>query len=333
MQESLRRYCGDRYLLHVLCLDDRAREILADLRLPGTELLSLGDLERGDPAFAATKTTRSLIEYYFTATPCLMLWLLSRGERIDALTYLDADLYFYDDPERIHSEEGNAAISVVPHRFPPRLKHLEKNGLYNVAWVTVRSAMGGLDGLSWWRERCIEWCYDRHEDGKFGDQGYLDRWPALFKGVHVIEQKGADLAPWNAEQYRLTWSEGKVLVDGDPLVFFHFQGYRQLGGGLIDPGALEYGRTCGRVEANHIYRPYIRATENARRFLADRYGSEFVTSGQTRGSNARSAEEWSLPYRIRRTLQGQVFMMVCGRPVYVHSSLVRRMFGRPVDCR
>ena len=32
----------------------------------------------------------------------------------------------------------------------------------------------GLKALKWWRDRCLEWCYARIEDGKFGDQFYIE---------------------------------------------------------------------------------------------------------------------------------------------------------------
>jgi hypothetical protein len=70
----------------------------------------------------------------------------------------------------------------------------------------------------WWEDRCIEWCYARVEDGKFGDQKYLDDWPDRFSTkVHVLTQTELILAPWNA--FRFPY--GNSIV-------WHFQGLRLL---------------------------------------------------------------------------------------------------------
>lgn len=39
-----------------------------------------------------------------------------------------------------------------------------------------RNNQQGRKVLTWWRKACLEWCYNRFEDGRFGDQKYLDDW-------------------------------------------------------------------------------------------------------------------------------------------------------------
>jgi len=85
---------------------------------------------------------------------------------------------------------------------------------------------GGETVRKWWEERCIEWCFARFEDGKFGDQKYLDDWPERYGDVvHVLRDKELALAPWNASRFPY----GNA-------VFYHFHGLR-----LISDNKVEIG--------------------------------------------------------------------------------------------
>src|SRR5207247_668525 len=80
--------------------------------------------------------------------------------------------------------------------------------------------------LDWWSDRCLEWCFKRVEDGKFCDQKYLDEWPVRFAGVRVLDEPGVGLAPWNGRSHRLHSVGDRIYVDGNPLIFYHFQSLR-----------------------------------------------------------------------------------------------------------
>jgi len=254
---SLRKHCSNFKLL-VLCLSRECYEILKQKRLENIFLLKLEDIERGDDELLKAKSNRTLVEYYFTLTPSFILYVLSNFDEVDFITYLDADLYFFSEPDPIFEEIGENSIAIVPHRFPARLKHLEKFGVYNVSWLSFRRDENGLSCLRWYRERCNEWCYDRVEDDKFADQKYLEKFELLFGKVHVIQHKGANVAPWNIENYKLTIMNSKIYVDNQPLVFYHFHGLRKFTSFLYNSGFAEYGSKFTRIIRDYIYLPYVR---------------------------------------------------------------------------
>jgi len=254
---SLRKYCSN-FKLFVLCLSRECYEILKQKRLENIFLLKLEDIERGDDELMKAKSNRTLVEYYFTLTPSFILYVLSNFDEVDFITYLDADLYFFSEPGPIFEEIGENSIAIVPHRFPARLKHLEKFGVYNVSWLSFRRDENGLGCLRWYRERCNEWCYDRVEGDRYADQKYLEKFELLFDGVHVIQHKGANVAPWNIENYKVVVKGSKVYVDDQPLIFYHFQGLKKIFSFLYDSGFLMYGAKFSKEIRDIIYLPYVR---------------------------------------------------------------------------
>lgn len=255
---SLQQHCP-QFKLWALCMDRPSAEILEQAQLPNLEIVPLEDLERYDRELLATKTNRNTLEYYFTCTPALPRYILDNWSFVDRITYLDSDLFFFSDPRPIFDEIGENSTAIIEHRYPEYLRpELEPYGIYNVGWVTFRRDQAGQQCLDWWRERCLEWCYDRYEDGKHGDQKYLDEWPSLFDKVIVLQHKGANLAPWNLMNYRYKLRGGQVYVDEDPLIFFHFTRFKQLREWLYDTHTARFRTHPPHIVRRHIYAPYIR---------------------------------------------------------------------------
>jgi hypothetical protein len=258
LYDSLKRNCAD-FELWMLCLDEESYRALEKLKLPEVSLISLNELERNDSQLLQAKTNRSLLEYYFTCTPSLPLFIFNHNPDVDLITYLDADLYFFSGVEPLFDEIGNHSVAIIAHRFSEEFRKHEWNGIYNVGWVTFRRDDNGLSCLQWWRDRCIEWCYDRVESNRFADQKYLDDWPVRFHKVIVLQHKGANLAAWNVGNHELTLRDGKIFVDDQPLIFFHFHAFKQLAGWIYDTQLAQYKVTPSKILIRNIFAPYVRA--------------------------------------------------------------------------
>ncbi len=257
LYHSLRRYCPS-FRLWVLGLDSECHRILSQLNLPDVRLISLEEFEKGDEELLKARQNRSPMEYYFTCTPSLSLFILNNFPEVDRITYLDADLFFFSDLTPIYQEIGNHSIAIVEHRFPSYLRDWERYGIYNVGWLSFKRDSHAFTCLHWWRERCNEWCYDRCEEGRYADQKYLDTWPDRFQNVVILRHKGVDLAPWNLANYQIQEYKNRVWVDDQPLIFFHFHGFKQITNWLYDPNFVDYGLKPSRVVRQSIYAPYIR---------------------------------------------------------------------------
>ncbi len=256
LYRSLARH-AEPFALWVLCLDEATHDTLTRLNLPNLRPVALDDLEQADPELRAAKTNRSQIEYYFTLSPSWPLYLLERAQEVELITYLDADLFFYASPEPIFTELGDGSVLIIGHRFPEHLRHLEVHGVYNVGLLSFRNDPHGRACLERWREQCLEWCYDRLEEGKFADQKYLDRWPEELKGVRVLQHKGAGLAPWNWMRYNISLDGDSGRVDDDPLIFYHFHGMKLINRWLYQPSEAVYGQMPRRLR-RWLYGGYLR---------------------------------------------------------------------------
>ncbi|HEU0085179.1 MAG TPA: hypothetical protein VFQ87_20205 [Bradyrhizobium sp.] len=257
MHRSLRRHAPDSRLW-VLCLSDACYRTLAALDLPDLVPVRLTEFEAADPEIAATRPHRSTIEYYFTLSAGWMLFVMAREPAAQWVTYLDGDLFFYRSPAIIYDELHNASVAIIPHRYTSRLRKLQKFGTYNVGWVGARNDADGIAVIKWWRSSCIEWCHDHVDGERFADQGYLDGFASRSARVRIIENIGANLAPWNIGNYRIEFRDGGVLIDGaHPLIFFHFQGLRKGLRWFIFSSHRLYRAPFSRVVRSHIYKPYI----------------------------------------------------------------------------
>ena len=230
LYRSLAAVC-DEFRLRVFCMDAETKRLLDDLDLPHLHAIALEHLEAHDPELLQVKPTRTAGEYCWTATPCVCLCALDNEPDLGMITYLDADLLFHSDPAPVFDELDGGSIMIVPHRPTTRFQpDVAWAGIYNVGMLTFRRDENGVAALRWWRRRCLEWCYKQSEDGKFGDQKYLDDWPVRFRGVHVLQNFAGGVAPWNSARYTFDRKDGQVTVDGEPLIFYHYQTFQLVHG-------------------------------------------------------------------------------------------------------
>ena len=278
LYQSLERFCLN-FQLYVLCLDESCFQILQQLGLPSMTLISLQDFEKDDSELQGAKHNRTKIEYYFTCTPSLPLYVFKNFGGVDIITYLDADLLCFANPEPIYEEFGQHSIAIVSHRFAPYSKRLEIRGIYNVGYLSFKRNDDAFECLNWWRQQCIKWCYDRLEDGRFADQKYLDDWPTRFKGVVVLQHKGVNLAPWNLDNYQIVSNAKGIWVDEQPLVFFHFHGLRKICKQLYDPNLFRYNAKISSIIKNSIFVPYIKTLREVNQKYLSKPYEKAILSG------------------------------------------------------
>lgn len=224
MYESLLKNCGD-FHLYIFAFDDKCYAFLRSQNYKNMTVISLKEFE--DEQLLKIKSTRSAAEYCWTCTASTILYSINNFG-LQNCTYVDADMLFYSDPIVIFNELENKSVLITDHRYTKEYDQTKTSGKYCVQFVTFKNDVNGMKVLNWWRNACIDWCYDRMEDGKFGDQKYLDDWTTKFEGVHELEHLGGGIAPWNVQQYSFEEVNsklvGKELCTGKKfdVIFYHF---------------------------------------------------------------------------------------------------------------
>jgi len=256
------------FVLWILCFDDETVRVIEDLNLEHVRPVPVSDLERADPALVEVKSGRLTHEYYWTCGPAFLLHLMDTVPEAEVLTYLDADLFFFGNPAPVFEELTGRSAILVEHRRKKEPDDPREIGRINMGLVALRRTGTSLACLRRWREQCLRWCFDRHEDGKFGDQSYLDEWPERFEDVSVLQHKGGGLAPWNILAARLEFENGRLLNDGAPVLFYHFSKLKRVNAWLYETHDWRFHRhRLGGAMRQHLYVPYVRALHSAEQRL------------------------------------------------------------------
>jgi hypothetical protein len=248
---------GDDFHLYIFAFDDTCYNTLVKMELKHATIISLGEFEDDD--LLNVKSKRSRVEYMWTCTPSIVRYCLDRFS-LSMCTYVDADLYFFSPPRPLFEELSDSSVLITEHRYTRKYDQTEKAGRFCVQFITFKNNFQGRTVLDWWRSACLDWCYARQEDGKFGDQKYLDDWEERFEGVRVLEHLGGGVAPWNVQQYRVSRTGGKLTgiagTSSEPfdIIFYHFHDLRFPEDGWVDLGGYRLSREVRKF----LYGPYVR---------------------------------------------------------------------------
>lgn len=250
LYESLLKHSSEPFIFHVLPLDENATARLILIKMSNPKRYA-NLIVKAWEYFAALGADRTWQEYCWTCASQMSERILMDEEEI---TYLDADLFFFSDPEPVFKEIGPRSIAITPHRLIPSKKHLEVNGKYNVGFVHFKNSDNGQECLSVWAEAVRHKC--SATEG-CGDQKYLDDFLENY-GDDVCELGiGVNVAPWNVANWQLSHSRffQAPCVDGVPIVCYHFHEYIH-GKRLTNYELREEDRDL-------IYAPYIEAVKKA----------------------------------------------------------------------
>jgi len=281
MYESLKKH-SDKFHLYIFAFDSKCLDLLKKLNLKHVTVISLEEFE--DEKLLAVKDQRSAGEYCWTCTPSIIKYTLE-NYNVKNCTYIEADLYFFSNPAVLIDEMADNSILITEHRYSKKYDKSLRNGKYCVQFLTFKNDIHGMEAIEWWRNSCIDWCYARYEDGKFGDQKYLDDWTTRFHRVHVLKHLGGGVAPWNIQQYKLEDNSFE-------LVFFHFHGFKYIYDNKVDLG----GYKLRKKDIEILYKPYIAHLEQIKSYIS------FMDESYSYAETADIKLDWKIFLRYLKRL-------------------------------
>lgn len=285
MYRSLEKSCAD-FHLYVYAFDQDTYEFLKNENYKHLTVISLKEFE--DEELLRVKKDRTAAEYCWTCSSATILHAIENF-KLDNCTYIDADMYFYSDPRVLIDEMGENSVLITEHRYTPKYDQSKVSGKYCVQFVTFKNDENGLKVLKDWKKNCIAWCYNRVEDGKFGDQKYLDAWKGNFKGVHELQHLGGGLAPWNMLQYGFSKNSSGKLIGKEnssgktfDVVFFHFHGLKLYSDDIVSFTGDGYEMNPGAAEI--FFKPYVKELVEVSFQIHKKVNNKFNSNGAVSAS-------------------------------------------------
>lgn len=290
--ESLNRV-SDQFTLYIFTLDDLSFEILTSMKMKNVILISENSFL--DKQLIMVKRERTRAEYCWTCTPIIIEYVLNHFD-VELCTYIDADMYFYKSPQILIDEikDSKCDVSIIEHRFPDNITKKTNERLHGKFCVEFNSFLNNANGrkvLEWWKCKCLESCSMKLNEESFGDQKYLDKWPESFMGIHILQNVGAGVAPWNLADYKLIQGN-EANIDllykkriRCSLIFYHFQNLRFLESGYAD---ISVYNELGKIDVhlmNLLYDGYIMDLLEIREMLNEEYAFELRTFESRKGSS------------------------------------------------
>lgn len=259
LYNSLTENCKSDFTLYVLAMDDVTAEYLRSLGYENLTVITVADMKVLYPVLERLEKERTRGEFSWTLSSFSIQYAI-RQFNLESCIYVDSDICFYNDPQLLLNELGDKSVMITEHNYTPEYDQSATSGKYCVQFMYFKNNNDGNKVLEYWRSKCEEWCYARFEEGRFGDQKYLDDWESRFEGiVYNCRNIGCGVAPWNVQKYDVSDECGVLYVTDKitkikkPIVFFH---YHELAEIADRKWCLSHYKLA-QAEKEFLYTPYI----------------------------------------------------------------------------
>jgi hypothetical protein len=151
---------------------------------------------------------------------------------VKRVIYLDGDMHVFGQFKKL----TDAAVTVSPHRtenvnYTGGLDNfstisLLKYGVYNAGYFELQRKPAALAFLNWWQLLMENHAYNKPDEHIFTDQLWLSVIHSFFDDIFVNKNPGYNIGFWNLIERKVTTTNNGWLVNGEPLVLFHYSNYK-----------------------------------------------------------------------------------------------------------
>jgi glycosyltransferase involved in cell wall biosynthesis/SAM-dependent methyltransferase len=235
-----------------------------------TTFLTPRDLNLDPEEFGRMALLYDVTELSTSLKPWALELLLDRGAEV--ALYLDPDVCVYSPLDEVAELSAEHGVVLTPHTTSPMPRDGKRPneadimaaGVYNLGFIAVNSHSRSM--LDWWKERLLRDSLSDQTRMLFTDQRWVDLVPGYFPHT-ILADSGYNVAYWNLDQRELHIDEdGAFHVNGRPLRFFHFSGYRPEKPWILSRHTPQDARI-------------VLSEQPALRELCDRYGERVLKAG------------------------------------------------------
>jgi hypothetical protein len=201
-----------------------------DLSFLGCDVLPVEEL--AIEGFNKMVQQYTIIELLTSVKPFYFEWLFNHHPAVENIVYFDPDIMIFQPLTALQKNLEHFDIILTPHfTHPiddtclPTELHVMQTGIFNLGFLALKRAANTFNMLHWWQSRLKDNCVIDLSRGLFVDQLWANLVPAYFDKVLIEKKPGYNMAHWNLHERRLEQKNGEWLVNGEPLVFFHFSHY------------------------------------------------------------------------------------------------------------
>jgi len=214
---------------HYLCLVDE-KVSKRGFYPENAAILPASELEI--PDFDSFAFRYDIMELNTAVKPFVFMHLFEKG--YDRVIYFDPDIKVYREIAPVFAAlDAGARAVFTPHLtmpaetvVPPDDITIMQAGIYNLGFAAFRRDEEVDVVLRWWARRLRYQCINAQSEGIFVDQKFMDLVPGFLPDVAILRHTTLNIAYWNLFQRDLNLdADGDWIVDGEPLIFFHFSGY------------------------------------------------------------------------------------------------------------